>query len=69
MKKNKNDQRSQQPGSKSNEQSTEKNKVSLPDKLSGNVEDTQDAEEKKVETTFQRRPQFRLSENNRRRFF
>lgn len=66
MEKNKNDQRSQHSDSKSIEQSTEKNMISLQDKSSSIIED---AEEKKPETCFQRRPQFKLSENNRRRFF
>lgn len=49
MEKNINDDSSQQPDSKLNEQSTETNIVSLRDSSSGNVED---AEEKKEEATF-----------------
>jgi hypothetical protein len=66
MMENKNDLRRQQSGNNSNQQSTWNSPPSLPDKP--NIE-AEDAEEWKVITTDQRRPQFRFTENNRRRIF
>ncbi len=66
MEKNQNDKRSQQSDSKSNLQSTNTNTDSLQDGLNINIQDTANVEE---ETTSQRRPQFRLNENNKRRNF
>ena len=43
-----------------------KSPASSQDKLSNKIEEIKDQE---IEATFQRRPQFKLNENNRRRFF
>ncbi len=48
METNQNDQRSQQSDSKSNEQLTEINPVSTPDKSNNNVEDTNEQKEKNI---------------------
>ena len=66
MEKNQNDKRSQQSDSESNLQSTKTDTDSLQDGLNINIQDTANVEE---ETTSQRRPQFRLNENNKRRNF
>ena len=63
-KKNQNDTRSQQSDSKLNQQSTETSPASLHDGLNINIQDTWNVEE---ETTSQRRPQFRLNENSKKR--
>ncbi len=66
MGKNQNDKQGQQSASESNLQSTKTDTDSLQDGLNINIQDTANVEE---ETTSQRRPQFRLNENNKRRNF
>lgn len=46
-----------------------KSPASSQDKPNNKIEDIEDIEVQEVEPTFQRRPQFRLNENNRRRFY
>ena len=72
MTENQNDQRNQQSDSKSNQQSTENSSASTQGKSNINVQDTEkgeDIEEVEEETTYQRRPQFRLEEIIKRRYF
>ncbi|MDQ6843829.1 MAG: hypothetical protein M3Z92_05690 [Bacteroidota bacterium] len=64
MTENKNDQHSQQTSNNSDQQSTQHTSDSDPDKI--NIK-TQEIEEWDVVMTDQRRPQFRSSENFRRR--
>jgi hypothetical protein len=66
MPENYNDLRSQQSGSKSPQQTAQNNSSSPRDKLSITI---QDEEEWDIKITDQRRPQFRASENYRRRNF
>jgi len=58
---------SDQSYNKSNQESTQNNSDFTQKKLNKN--NVEDAEEVSAETIFQRRPQFRFNENNRRRFF
>ena len=46
-----------------------KSPASSQDKPNNKIEDIEDNEVQEVEPTFQRRPQFRLNENNRRSFY
>jgi len=66
MKSNNNDPVSQQFDTKLTQELMQNNSDSQLDKMNRNIEDTEEA---LAETTFQRRPQFRFNENDRRRFF
>ena len=65
MKKNTNDTHSQQIDIHSNQQSNSNNSNTTDNSVITVV----DAEEEEVQKTFQRKPQFRYNENNRRRFY
>ncbi len=72
MTENQIDQRNQKSDSESNQESAQNNSTSIQDKSNVNVEiheKGEDVEEVKEETTFQRRPQFRLEEINKRKYF
>jgi len=66
MTENNNDYRSQQSDSKSLQQTSQNSSSSPDDKLNITVQDTEEWEVKVID---QRRPQFRASENYRRRNF
>ena len=65
MEENHNDFNYKQSNQKPNQESIVTNSYSQRDNLSMDIEDT---EERTVATTFQRKPQFRFNENNKRRF-
>ena len=65
MGKNQTDYRNQQSDSRSNKQSTQNSPVSSLEKSNNQEEQV---EEYEVKTTIQRRPQFRLNENMKRRY-
>ena len=66
MTENQNNQLKKQSDSKSIQQSTQV--ISDFTKYQSNL-NVQDTDEDEIETTFQRRPQFRLNEINRRNYF
>ena len=65
MKQDKMDQRSEQSEGRSNIPSIQNNLTLPKNKAKNNL---REIEEQEVESTSQRRPQFRLNENSRRRF-
>ena len=65
MKKNQTDYRDQQSDGKSNKRPAKNSPVSTQERPNNEAENTEEFE---VKSTYQRRPQFRLNENMKRRF-